>query len=197
MTLVSRLRRSFAHALPVNGPHANIECELLLAGKKPVGWFDIYSPQQIEDNKRSEKKIKELHDQERLDQAVKDGKLKSADGYAHETEKIVRYYCQPEHENTMHALMMTQEKMYLLMQGEQPRELSLCEQISLASKGIYRYGTGLGYRKRDVMDWYLHKIFPDLPKISEKYGQAYRNHLLEECGINPQKFHEEWDNKPG
>lgn len=103
---IQSLKRSFLATLPVIGPQHNIEAELLLAGIKPIGYFDV-CPENIEqtpvyflekyrrgelneinnlsedEQRRWEHKtlsrIKEIRDVKKLDSAVKNGQLISRD----------------------------------------------------------------------------------------------------------------------
>lgn len=70
------MRRSFLSAFPVIGPHADIEMELMLAGKKPITWTFVAPDDATCDDIRMQKAHR---DRKLLDRAVTQGKLISVD----------------------------------------------------------------------------------------------------------------------
>ena len=71
---------SVAGSLPVIGPHAGIEADLLLAGKKPLGWV-IVEPDDATFQDPFDQA--EHEGRKKLDEAVRQGKLKSMDVIVH------------------------------------------------------------------------------------------------------------------
>jgi len=141
--------------LAVIGPHFGIEAELLLAGKKPLGWLGsgVYPDELVFDDPALQA---EHEGRKKLDEAVRQGKLKSMDIIVHKARvnpydvdsefqelskpEIVRHYCQPGKEKDMETMVAYNEKAF---NGEEPP-------VDLLQKDI---GTYLGYRDKDVKLW--------------------------------------------
>ncbi|MGQ0527306.1 MAG: hypothetical protein ACT4OY_04660 [Alphaproteobacteria bacterium] len=169
--------------MPVIGPHADIECELLLAGIKPAGWLTIGSREQAGDDFRLRKIVRDIP---LLDQAVKEGKLISRDvSYkdVHSQEIFtIRHYAQPDKEKFLNILCRDHENLW--------NDKEIPEEISEEP-----YGTLLGYRQRDV---YFFDITQRLPQSLSNWiitfnnisQIAYQRKLLTEAGHDPDKFYE-------
>jgi hypothetical protein len=95
----SKLRQAFYAALPVVGPHAGIEAQLLLGGVKPIGWLSSYSEDYVP---KTEVERKEYEAYKKLDEAVAQGRLKRVDVVCHGKDdlcpSIVPHYYQPDKE---------------------------------------------------------------------------------------------------
>lgn len=163
---MKNLKQAFFKALPVIGPHNYIEAELLLAGIKPIGVFDVYSQQQRQTKPLFEKLAL---DQLKLDKAVKNGLLSSL---AIEDEYGQRkYYCQ---------------------KGLEPEMQELCDVVRQKQKPFLRIAELLGYRKRDA---YLFnttfklstKFLEVRNKLLEPAHQALQYNLLAQAGIRHPK----------
>ena len=138
------LKNLLLSQLPVIGPHSDIEGQLLLNGTKPMGWIDLLPPTADPGFGSNRKKL-EL--QKQLDQAVEDGRLKSADVVVRLRGAdgkpgagppcTFRHYCQPGNESDMEKMVVFNQKAF---SGEQP-------DANLEKS----FGDYLGYRKRDQM----------------------------------------------
>lgn len=167
---LSTLKRDFLATFPAIGSHYEIEAELLLAGIKPVGWFEIT------DEIPSHPIFQKRHaDRLKLDEAVKAGKLSSTDINNSQAGYWQRLYCQPGLEEQMHLVAKTEK-------GEIPASL-------------YEHGRRMGYRRRDA--FYFEATFPRFKSealskiwsqlrlaINKPVMQAHRNALLEAAGVN-------------
>ena len=179
--LKSRFAKAVLAQLPVIGPHADIEAELLLAGIKPIGWVSVYRddyyPQERDfdfasldaDKKKKlseglKKTRHEIDMRRKLDEEVTKGNLKSVDVHypgrdPNDKGSISRVYCQPEHEQEMRMVAAVSQK----FANREP--LTPEEDKNLAKKDMGEY---LGYRKRDTMlfrlvnDRSISKFVPDV-----------------------------------
>lgn len=129
--------------LPVIGPHADIEGELLLAGKKPLGWIAVLPPSADPDLCRQE-----LDVQRRLGHAVAEGKLIAADvtqtftsPKGEENSFIFRHYAQPGREKDLATMAAFNADIF---NGKAPT-------VKLEKD----FGDYLGYRRRDQLLWNL------------------------------------------
>lgn len=129
--------------LPVIGPHGGDvnEGELLLSGKKPLGWIPVVPDNAdpfIPENQRR------IAMEKKLAEAVKEGRLKSIEVVTRRTapngfvwEDKTRHYAQPGLEQDLKTIAAYNEKIW---NGQQP------DVMPEKSFGDY-----LGYRKRDQM----------------------------------------------
>ncbi len=172
MSVWSKLKRDFLAAMPVIGPHSDIECELLLAGKKPVGWVTTNNPRMPRDGWSAKKSLRDV---KILDEAVANGKLKSTK-LPIENDGVVNFYCLPEYEELMN---LTKRQMQRDAEADRSLEHISWHQI-------------LGYRRRDELFWSFYE------KLPENFRYAILNNspspwhlkgkLLRECGIEPHEW---------
>lgn len=125
--------------MPLVGPHAGYEAELLLAGKKPVGLFvdKTPPPEIIEDFSAHMEKVRS--DIRTLDKAVREGSLIKHSHSSIDQQRFTwmwHYYCQPDQVQQM---------------------LDLCELIAAANenrepnfKPTRQIGEYFGYTKADI-----------------------------------------------
>jgi hypothetical protein len=154
MGLKKGLKNAFnavAGNLPVIGPHAGIEAELLLAGKKPLGWTSVDPDNMVFNDPQMQA---EHEGRKKLDEAVRQGKLVSADVVVHtandekgnrvnlETPWLFRHYCQPGNEENLQRIVAFNTKAFNF---EEP------DYALLEGKDIGEY---LGYRSKDINLWY-------------------------------------------
>ncbi len=179
------LRNKFLSQLPVVGPHADIEAELMLAGLKPITWTVVVP----EDKHIEDLRIKIRHEgRKRLDEAVKEGKLIAIDVEQALPQDpgnltIIRHYAQPENEDKLKRIAAFNTNAF---NGE-PSSIDLGVDM----------GYHLGYRKRDILffNWIINsRLLPD--KLKEKiidinrYSQiALRERLLEQAGHSPDEWY--------
>lgn len=175
------LKEKFLSALPVIGPHADIEADLMLAGKKPLMWTFVAPDEMHFDDPRMQK---QHEDRKRLDQAVKEGKLIALDitrdnaGHP-DSINVFRHYAQPEEEDKLKRIVAFNEKTFNFQDYS---EVNLDKDI----------GHYLGYRRRDILFFNNTIGSPYLPEaakrwivgLNESAQRAYRTRLLEECGHN-------------
>jgi len=145
--------------LAVIGPYDDdLTVEALLAGRKPLAW--LYVPSASEDSYKNdpERRAEYLHECrniQRLDEAVKQGKLKSTDVVVHRCRvnyddldsgfkecppSIMRHYCQPDKEEDMNLFVALNEKAFNFYDAD----------FSLLKKDEGAY---LGYRDKDIQLW--------------------------------------------
>jgi hypothetical protein len=175
MSLLGKLKRDFLAALPVIGPHADIEAELLLAGIKPVGWLWIYPDDETFKNWRMRK---EQRDRKILDRAVAEGKLKSIDT-VRDNIPVRRFYCQPGREEDMQWVKAIED-------GDE----------NAARDCKKEWNELYGYRKRDVLFYNYYFRFPEqlgslMRQMNANAQMYHREKLLEECGIDPAQWVEQ------
>lgn len=164
------LVQKFMAQFPVIGPHAGIECELMLAGIKPVTWMPVLTANSAYRYTRG--LLEEQRRRILLDRAVEEGKLISRDIYyrdSKDVENIERFYAQPDREDLMNILADDHEK---FLNGQMSEE-------------VLDYGSLLGYRKRDCF-YFNHtrgavKSFSSYTNIA--FLWAYQNELLKQNGI--------------
>ncbi|MBL8846814.1 MAG: hypothetical protein JNN24_13680 [Hyphomicrobium zavarzinii] len=159
-----KLTDKFLATLPVIGPHAGIEAELLLAKRKPIG-----GPFLIADDSDPKKMcrsiLKASLDRIRLDEAVENGRLSSVD--LNSDGLTFRYYCQSDqHEQLKNSLERNQ----------------------------YVFGEEFGYRPRDIrfFEWYIQ--LPDwlgsvVRSLNAPIQHAFLNTALRDAGIDDPKRH--------
>lgn len=113
----------FASKLPVIGPHADIETELMLAGTKPLTWVSVetqapYAPTE-KDIKHAEEEQKAHLLRQKLDKDAAAGKCISADLEldigSGERKQILRFYALPGQEEDLWAIL---EHSKAVMTGE-------------------------------------------------------------------------------
>lgn len=128
---------------PVIGPHGGDvnEAELLLSGKKPLGWIPVVPESADPFFPENQKRIAM---EKQLAEAVKEGRLKSIEVVTRRTspngfvwEDKTRHYAQPGLEQDLKTMAAYNEKIW---NGQQP------DVMPEKSFGDY-----LGYRKRDQM----------------------------------------------
>lgn len=154
--------------MPSIGGHYGIERQLLMAGKKPVGWLFLYSDEQIAKEPESRKLDS---DRAILDQAVRSGQLKSMDITNIYGSKI-RLYCQPGFEEHMKA--------------------AACDEMGLErTEGLPKESLGhlLGYRYRDVIFYELYNhlprsLKPRILNMNEPFKQAFQERTLDSLGLD-------------
>jgi hypothetical protein len=139
---MSKLIDKLLAQLPIIGPHAGIEAELLAAGRKPLGWIPV-NDALTDQTYMSEAAIaKEEADVIMLDDLVAKGQLISKDAEIYiETDgapKRYRHYAQIDNEKYLNFCQAINEKAL-----NQEDVSSLSEQADISA------GTMLGYRKRD------------------------------------------------
>lgn len=173
MKFLSNLRRHFLNAMPVIGPHADIEAELLLAGIKPVGFLFVFRDEEKEflQDWRSKKLYRDV---KILDQAVTQGKLKSMDMPLNGSG-ILRYYCQPGKERLMKIAADGNAG------DEEAQKLSSWHKI-------------LGYRRRDELFFNFCQRLPmsvrdAIVEFNANAQVTHREELLKQCKIDP----DQWD----
>ncbi len=178
--MLSRLKEHFYAAMPVIGPHAGIDAELMLAGKKPICILPVFEYNPNEEfiyKKRN-------YDRLRLDKAVEEGQLVSTDrfiqGGDQRNDFTMRFYAQPHKEQEMKEFADN----YL--------------NFEKLKKDHGRY---LGYRRRDVMLWYAPSSLPSriinpIYALSRQFKTAHRNTLLRNAGIeDPDQYCQRMEDK--
>ena len=189
------LRHAFkkvASQLPVIGPHAGIEGELMLAGKKPMTWMSVDDRTDVgNDEFKHEQKMRRL-----LDKQVEAGKLVSVDviyqlkGASPDWKCTTRHYAKREHKETMETIAGFND---CLWNNKQPDEI-LIKKLNQLHEDKKDIGIVLGYRKRDVMWWQVVQgMWNDWPKetiqsiytFNEKFAQpAYQEKVLKGTGFS-------------
>lgn len=185
------LKRSFLAAFPVIGPHADIEAELMLAGRKPLTWLNIV-PDEFKD---SSPRAKKMHrDIKLLDKAVAEGKLLSIDvklpspGDAN----IIRHYAQPEQEESLKLMSEFNRQIWNCDDTSKLDLDKLADNIGMdKNKGFGEY---LGYKKRDIL---FFKYTTSMPKfisnalinLNASCQQARVEKSLIETGHDLQKWY--------
>ncbi|WP_421896394.1 hypothetical protein [Marinoscillum sp.] len=185
MKYLKSLKNKLLAAFPIIGPHADIEAEMMLAGKKPVTWMFVMP----DDGKPRDIRIKlEQEGRKKLDQAVKEGKLVSIDveqrhPQAPNGKLIFRHYAQKGNEKSLKRISTFNKEAF-----------NGLEHTVQLDKDIGYY---LGYRKRDIF-FFNHVInssyVPSQWKVKminmNSYCQrAFQETQLEKAGYNLK----EWD----
>lgn len=190
------ITRSFKNAaqnalsrLPVIGPHADIEAELLLGGVKPLGWLNVWSLDGIPAGYLPA--IKQYLDVQKLDKAVHEERLISYDvqGKSPTGDVLytVRHYAQPDQKENIERIVAYHTKLWN-GSGEEPDESIL---------GDKSFGQYLGYRRQDEIFFdFLNSA--NLPKkideflrcdLTSKWKTLYQDSLLRQAGIeNPRQY---------
>lgn len=186
MNLIN-LKRTLLAAFPVVGPHDAIEADLMLAGKKPLTWVDVYDDvSQILDRRLYHAHIGRL----RLDEAVAQGRLLAADveqvwDDPHVPPLIVRHYAQPAYKNEL-SLVVEYNKL----------AFNTDHDGNIQGKDMGEY---VGYRKRDIALFGIVGPFlrstavPQLAKewfwnLNDLTQVALREKLLIDIGIDPAEW---------
>lgn len=148
------ITNKFFATFPVIGCHMGIEAELLLSGKKPMGWMNAEKnltalPPDFDQLNPDDQK--QLKDQLALDQAVREGKLIARDVIVYHTnpagESISRHYAQLWNKENLDRTVACHQKAF----NRQP--LKKHEDVD--------DGKMLGYRGRDRWLW---KTMGHVPK---------------------------------
>ena len=169
------LTEKFLAAFPVIGPHADIEGELMLAGQKPIALFDVFTPHPNDDFERK----KMCYDRLRMDQAVTNGTLVSADREITQEDGesfTMRFFAQPEKEQEM---------------------LEFADGYNSGAGLTKSHGAYLGYRKRDICLFRATSILPEpieksLINLNTIFQRAYSDKQLKNAGIEePNAYFEE------
>lgn len=154
--------------MPVIGPHADIEAELLLAKRKPIGGpFLVVNISELP-KATSRSMLKAALDRIKLDEAVKTGELFSLD--LEINRRVLRYYCQGDRYECLKSAL----------DGEQ-----------------YVYGEEFGYRPRDIrfFEWYVNlpdRLAAIVRSLNSPIQNAYINTALRDAGIdNPKRYWED------
>lgn len=148
--------------LPVIGPHAGIEAELLLNGTKPLGWIDIvpdWADQEHPENK------KKLALEKRLDAAVAEGRLSAIDVAVPRPNDlpghyIYRHYCQKGREADLEKVAAFNS---FVFNRKKPEGVELDKS----------FGEYLGYRKRDRWYW------ENMPDIGRHLPRSLKDALAD------------------
>jgi hypothetical protein len=170
--------------LPVIGPHAGIEAELLLNGTKPLGWIDIVPPWADPDHPPF---VKARALEQRLDAAVAEGRLSAIDVAVPRPHNlpgnyIYRHYCQKGLEADLEKLATFHR---FVFNGKKPEGVTLDKS----------FGDYLGYRQRDqkyfkvVQEMGCHlprTLMEALHSFNEKVVQpAYQQEMLKRKPPSP------------
>ncbi|MEZ0226168.1 MAG: GNAT family N-acetyltransferase [Alphaproteobacteria bacterium] len=169
--------------LPVIGPHGNAEteAELLLSGKKPMGWITVV-PDNIDPFSPEYRRMIAM--EAKLDEAVREGRLKAVNVVVKRTppgggapmEYTTRHYCQPGLENDMARVAAYNQKVW---NGEAP-----------AMPLEKRFGDYLGYRQRDQMLFEgLQKYNPYLPRSLVNTIYGLNRHYIQPAYLEQQLGH--------
>lgn len=150
------LKNRILAQLPNIGAHMGIEAELLLAGRKPLGWLPV--PRALEDFEKREDLPqafqKELRDFDRLQEAVARGTLIAADVVQKTPlpqggvlQSTFRHYAQRNNAKNLHLAAAFNEKAF----NGQP-----------VSRDMLKHSIGkmLGYRRRDRWLWNNLPVLP-------------------------------------
>ena len=200
--MLSKLKRNILAAFPVVGPHADIEAELMLSGKKPLTWLHIpYPDWEIPKNvpitsDNDWREVKEAHGTIELDKAVSKEKLISEDvaitKFPNLNEPpphtpIVRHYAQIDQSENLSLIASINRSFFNFQEPD--------EAILEAAIGK-DFGDYLGYRRRDIL--FFNKVInnPYLPRPMAQalielnsYSQAaLREKLLEESGYDVKEW---------
>jgi hypothetical protein len=180
------LKQAFLAACPVIGPHAGIEVDLMLAGKKPLTWIPVFSDQA---NFADWRVMKMHEDRLRLDAAVEQGLLiaKDVTAFAGDPEKAfpVRHYALPSEKRRLEMLVAFNQ---CAMNDQDVSQADLKEDV----------GRYLGYRRRDVL-FFNHIVnSPFIPGPIKTWiidanapcQRARRDQLLREAGVDVEAWHE-------
>jgi uncharacterized protein YuzE len=174
----NKLTRNFLAAFPVLGPHESIECELMLAGTKPVAWLEVLPDYLTFQNSKAQKRH---NDRKILDRTVAEGRLLTTDIQyinAEDPDRTVitiRFYCQLRKENDMKKAVAIELEAIRKICG-----LEIMNDERESDNGHY-----FGYRKRDII--FYDKLFrwnlPELVfKLNKIFRHAYQDKILEESG---------------
>jgi len=186
----TKLKRDFLATLPVIGPHANIEADLMLAGLKPLTWFPAYPDEELKAGTLIlNEGLKTWHyARKKLDKAVENGTLLSMDiettvPNIPEYIDITRHYCQLDQEANMRRVAHFNLKAF-------ERQEILDEDLD---KDIGHY---LGYRRRDIAffnamqsGFVPKRLIPFIIKFNAPSQVALRQQLLERAGIPDERTH--------
>lgn len=179
------LRRKFMAQFPVIGPHANIECELMLANMKPLALLPVFDFSGTEEIPAH---LKKCHsDRIRLDQAAEDGRLLSETFCYHPNKdenqplQTVRIYGQKEHQADFEEFT-NHYRAVITATSEEEEDAA----YGLLTK---EWGEYLGYRKRDQLFFnlsttYTPNFHTHLVRMNAPFQSAYltemRNAALKE-----------------
>lgn len=133
------IKSRFLASFPVIGPHADIEADLMLAGKKPITWVFVAPDEAKFDDPRMQR---QHEGRKRLDRAVEEGRLIAIDVEQRYDEHpeyvgVYRHYAQPENEEKLKQVVAFNKQAF------NGRDVS---QVEL-DKDMGHY---LGYRRRDI-----------------------------------------------
>ena len=188
------LKRAFLSVFPVIGPHADIEAELLLAGKKPVASFvvDDFDDEQL--SNLSQRSLKKHLDRLRLDDAVEFGKLISKDVKVNAPrpdlqDQILRYYALPHEKDNLEKITRSHESILSGQEDGAPNA---------------DFGKIYGYRKRDTLLFNLiitNRHIPQATKMAiismnANCQIALREQLLLDAGHDPEEWYESLPQNP-
>jgi hypothetical protein len=176
-------RVSLLAQFPVIGPHGNAEteAELLLSGKKPMGWIAVV-PDNVDPFAPEIRRMIAM--EAKLDEAVREGRLKAVDVVVKQTppgggaplEYTTRHYAQPGFEKDMETVAAYNRKLW---NGEKP-EMPLDK----------RFGDYLGYRKRDqALFEGLQKYRPYLPRSLVDMIYGLNRHYIQPAYLEQQLGH--------
>tara|TARA_R110002124_G_scaffold73157_11_gene196239 strand:- start:1580 stop:2236 length:657 start_codon:yes stop_codon:yes gene_type:complete len=136
---IQSIKSRFLASFPVIGPHADIEADLMLAGKKPITWVFVAPDEARFDDPRMQR---QHEGRKRLDKAVEEGRLIAIDVEQRYDEHpeyvgVYRHYAQPENEEKLKQVVAFNKQAF------NGRDVS---QVEL-DKDMGHY---LGYRRRDI-----------------------------------------------
>jgi hypothetical protein len=179
------MKRSFLALFPVVGPHADIEAELMLVGKKPITW-SLVVPDDV--TFKAWRTQKEHQDRKLLDQAVAEGKLIAVDVEMRHPDQhitIFRHYAQLGQEENLRRVSEFNKHAF---NSDHLPEVDLDKDI----------GHYLGYKKRDILFFNNFNLLPNfitraIINLNSLCQQARREKLLIEAGYDLQAW---YDNLP-
>lgn len=185
------LKRKFLATLPVIGPHANIEAEMMLAGKKPITW--MHAMKENEHTEDIRLKI-EQRGRKLLDKAVESGQLIAIDvkqlNPNHPNGGMVfRHYAQPDNEEKLKLIAAYNTAAFNGKEPSQELEKALDKD----------FGHYLGYRKRDILFFnniinsrHVPNVIKDkILDLNVRSQKAYRDTQLEKAGYDVKEWYED------
>jgi hypothetical protein len=187
--ILKKLKQKFLAAMPVIGPHAHIEAELMLAGKKPLTWVIAAPDETVYQDPYMQK---DHEGRKLLDQAVREGKLIAKDVEFHRPNEpqyrfTARHYAQPDQKENLDLVTAFNEKAFNFLDYS---DVNLDKDL----------GHYVGYKKRDIF-FFNHitnsgllppSIVNKIIDLNASCQAARRNAYLQEAGYDLQQWYDQF-----